>query len=130
MDFNHERIREEKAITIYSKISNGSFQKLGPTDIDYKVFDKDGRLMSYVEVVPRMKNISVAYPLSISARMLLKLVDKKHNPVVVWACDDGIIYGSVSVLVGEIRFSYLQSGTYDLWVYYERQKGLKYIRYM
>ena len=37
-------IREKKAIETFVKIFGGSFKKLAPLDIDYKVFDKDGTL--------------------------------------------------------------------------------------
>ena len=96
-------IREKKAIETFVKIFGGSFKKLAPLDIDYKVFDKDGTLIAYAEVKGRLKNIKTAYPLPVALSKLNKLIEKRLNPVLVWACDDGIIYGKVFSLVGEVK---------------------------
>ena len=34
-------IREKRAIEIFVKIFDGSFKKLDPLDVDYKIFDKE-----------------------------------------------------------------------------------------
>lgn len=132
MEFNHEAIREEKAIKIFVALFKGTYQKLAPTDVDYKVFDRDGNLLSYVEVTPRLKNISNSYPLVMNARAMQKLVDKRHNPYVVFACDDGIIYANAGDIFGEIRWAYppQKEGGRDLIIYFEKQKGFKYVRYV
>ncbi len=39
--------REHKAITTFVKMFNGSFKKLDPNDIDYRVYDKEGTLVSF-----------------------------------------------------------------------------------
>ena len=100
-----DRLREKKAIERFVSIFDGKYQKLDDYDIDYKVFDSKGTLISYVEVKGRKKNISNAYPLPVGCRKLLKLIDKRLNPVVIWACDDGIIYGELKKLKGKILFS-------------------------
>jgi hypothetical protein len=137
MTFETEQdlIREKKAIQTFVNMFGGSFKKLDPHDIDYKVFDKDGNLIAYAEVKGRIKTIYSAYPLPVAARKLVKLVDKRLTPVVIWACEDGIIYGKVDKLKGDIRWggraprdnSFNDS---ELMVYYEKQKELKYIRYV
>lgn len=43
-----DRIREKKAIERFVSIFDGKYQKLGDHDIDYKVFDSKGTLISYV----------------------------------------------------------------------------------
>jgi hypothetical protein len=129
-----DRIREKKAIETFVSIFGGSYQKLDPHDIDYKVFDKDKNLIAYVEVKGRIRPIINAYPLPIAIRKLVKLVDKRITPVVIWACEDGIIYGKVDKLSGEIKWggrtprdnSFNDS---ELMAYYDKQKELKYIRY-
>lgn len=137
MTFETEQdlIREKKAIQTFVNMFGGSFKKLDPHDIDYKVFDKDGNLIAYAEVKGRIKTIYNAYPLPVAARKLVKLVDKRLTPVIIWACEDGIIYGKVDKLKGDIRWggraprdsSYNDA---ELMVYYEKQKELKYVRYV
>jgi hypothetical protein len=128
-------IREKKAIELFVSIFNGSYKKLGQFDIDYKVSDKDGQLIAYVEVKGRIRSMKTAYPLPISATKLVKLVDKRLNPVIIWACDDGIIYAQANQLIGEIKWGGRppREGSYndaELMVYYEKQKCMKYVRYV
>jgi len=42
--------RENKAITKFVRLFDGSFKKLGPNDIDYRVFNSSKELIAYVEV--------------------------------------------------------------------------------
>ena len=128
-------IRERKAIELFVSIFNGSYKKLGQFDIDYKVSDKEGQLIAYAEVKGRIRSMKTAYPLPISAAKLVKLVDKRLNPVIIWACDDGIIYAQVNQLVGEIKWGGRppREGSYndaELMVYYDKQKSMKYVRYV
>jgi hypothetical protein len=127
--------REHKAITTFVNTFGGSFTKLDPHDIDYKVFDKDGNLIAYVEVKGRIRTIHNAYPLPVAARKVVKLVDKRLQPVIIWSCEDGIIYGKVNKLKGEIKWggrtprdsSFNDS---ELMVYYDKQKELRYVRFV
>jgi hypothetical protein len=43
--------RERKAIETFVKVFKGSYKKLGPDDIDYRVFDKDDKLVSYLQSI-------------------------------------------------------------------------------
>lgn len=127
-------IREKKAITLFVNTFGGSYKKLDPFDIDYKVFDKDGNLISYVEVKGRIKTMRDAYPLPISAKKLMKLVDKRLAPVIIWSCEDGIIYAEANKLHGEIKMGgrKLRDNSYsdiELMIYYDKQKDLKYVRF-
>lgn len=127
-------IREKKAIDLFVSIFGGTYKKLDPFDIDYKIFDKEGTLIGYAEVKGRIKTIYSAYPLPISAKKLVKLIDKRLVPVVIWACEDGIIYGKANKLIGEVKWggrTPRDGSAHDaeLMVYYDKQKGLKYIRY-
>lgn len=137
MTFETEQdlIREKKAIQTFVNMFGGSFQKLDPHDIDYKVFDKNGKLIAYVEVKGRIRTIYNSYPLPVAARKLVKLTDKRLTPVVIWACEDGIIYGKVDKLKGDIRWGGRAPrdnsfNDAELMVYYEKQKELKYVRYV
>ena len=127
--------KEKKAIEVFVKIFDGSFKKLDPHDIDYKVFDKEGKLISYVEVKGRVRSMYDAYPLPISAKKLVKLVDKRITPVIIWACEDGIIYGKANELEGTLKWggrTPRENSTSDaeLMVYYDKQKSLRYVRFV
>ena len=135
MKSEEELGREQKAIKTFVAVFGGSFKKLDPLDVDYKVFDKEGRLIAYVEVTERFKTLKQAFPLSVAATKIAKLIEKRLNPVLVWSCEDGIIYGKAFSLMGEIKRGGFPprsdlSGNCELMVYYEAQKPLKYIRYV
>ena len=126
--------REKKAIELFVSIFDGSYLKLDPNDIDYKVFDKDKNLIAYAEVKGRVRTLRDAYPLPIAARKLVKLIDKRITPVVIWACEDGIIYAKANQLRGEIKWGgrpprdgFVNDA--ELMVYYDKQKTMKYVRF-
>ena len=96
--------RELRAIELFTSSFNGSFTKLGENDIDYKVFNSKGDLISYVEVKGRNRTISDSFPLPVAVRKLVKLSDKKVNPVIIWCCEDGIIYSLIKDLKGHINY--------------------------
>jgi hypothetical protein len=128
-------IREKKAIELFVSIFGGSYNKLDPHDIDYKVFDKDKNLIAYAEVKGRIRSMKTAYPLPLAAKKLVKLIDKRITPVLIWACDDGIIYGKANKLYGEIKWGGRpprdgSSNDNEMMVYYDKQKELKYVRYI
>jgi hypothetical protein len=115
--------REKKAIELFVNMFSGSYQKLDPHDVDYKVFDKNNKLIAYAEIVPRFKNMSQSYPLPVQAKKLVKLFDKRITPVLIWSCDDGIMYAKANGLRGEVIVDS------ELMIYYEKQKEFKYIRF-
>jgi hypothetical protein len=126
--------REKKAITLFVNTFGGSYQKLDQFDVDYKIFDKDKNLIAYAEVKGRIRVIRDAYPLPISARKMVKLADKRITGVIIWACDDGIIYGRIDKINGDIMWGGRQpregsSNDQELMAYFEKQKGFKYVRY-
>jgi hypothetical protein len=129
-----DRDREKKAIELFVNLFGGSYKKLDPHDIDFKVYGSDNMPIAYAEIKGRNRTMKSAYPLPISARKLTKLIDKRLNPVVIWACEDGIIYGKAQDLVGTVRFGgrAIREGAVndeELMVYYDKQPELKYIRY-
>ena len=126
--------REKKAIEKFVGIFGGSYKKLGPNDIDYRVFDSSNNLIAYVEVKGRLRALKDAYPLPVAARKIVKLCDKRLNPVMIWACEDGIIYAKVSEIQGSVRWSGRKPrensfNDEELMIYYEQQKGFKYVRF-
>ena len=76
---------------------------MGRNDIDFIVYDLKGAILAFVEVKGRLRNIDNSFPLPISVKKLTKLLDKKINPVIIWACFDGIIFSEVKDLKGEIK---------------------------
>jgi hypothetical protein len=120
--------REQKAITTFVNTFGGSFKKLDPQDVDYKIFDKQGNLIAYAEVKSVVRTMRNAYPLPVPAKKIVKLIDKRLPPVVIWCCEDGIIYGKVNKLRGEVIYD--NSSSLELIIYYERQKEFKYIRFI
>ena len=119
-----DRIRKTKAIEVFCKIFDGSYQKLGPNDIDFKVFDKDNNLISYAVVNGLVRTIRNAYPLPVEVKRLVKLLDKRLNPVVIWCCEDGILYGKLENLRGDILYN-----NHELMAYFDKQKEFKYVRF-
>jgi len=112
----------------------GMFKKLGPNDVDYRVYDKSGELIAYAEVKGRYRDIDTAYPLPIAARKVVKLCDKRLNPVIIWACDDGVIYGKPTHLRGDVGWGGRKPRTgavndEELMIYYDKQKEFRYIKY-
>ena len=123
--------KKKKAIDTFVSIFGGSYQNLGPSDIDYKIFDKNGELIAYAEVVVRVRTIYNAYPIPVEAKRLVKLIDKRLSPVLIWACEDGIIYGKADKLKGVIKFTEQENSSVnsELIVYYDKVKELKYVRF-
>lgn len=121
---SEEQRREKRAIDLFVSLFNGSYQKLDPNDIDYKVFDQDKNLIAYAEVVSVFRVMRESYPLPIDAKKLIKLADKRLNPVVIWSCEDGIIYCKTNKLDGSIKWE-----EYEFTVYAEKVRSMKYIRF-
>ena len=121
--------RERKAIETFVKVFKGSYKKLGPDDIDYRVFDKDNKLISYVEVKGRLRTISQAYPLPVALQKIVKLSAKRLNPVMIWACEDGIMYGKVKDIYGTVSWMGTTELNSELVVHSPKQKTFKYARY-
>lgn len=119
-----------KAISVFVNMFNGSFKKLDPFDVDYKILDEKKNLIAYSEVGIISKTISNAYPLHIQANKVIKLVDKRIPPVIVWHCNDGIIYGKANNLIGTIKWGTIPPQVNDeLIIYYDKQSELKYIKF-
>ena len=131
---NKDLQRERKAIEKFVSRFKGTYKKLGDNDVDYRVFDENNKLIAYAEVKGRYRTIANAYPLPVAARKVVKLCDKRLNPVMIWACDDGIIYGKPTHLHGEIKWGGRKPregavNDEELMIYYEKQKEFRYFRY-
>ena len=130
-----DRDRENKAIEKFVSLFKGSYKKLGHSDIDFRVFDKDKKIIAYAEVKGKSSTLKEAFPVYVAARKLVKLCDKRLNPVIIWACEDGIVYAKVTELVGEIKWggrnTVREEAFYDqeLMAVFEHSKAFKYLKY-
>lgn len=126
--------REQRAIELYTNTFRLTYKKLGPNDIDYKIFDLDGNHVGYAEVKGRIRTMRDAFPLPISIRKIAKLIEKYSKPIVIWACEDGIYYADIRDLRGVINFGGMTPrpnavNDEELMAYYDKQKAIKYIRF-
>ena len=118
--------REENAIKILCERSNAKYEKLGENDVDFKI-TKDKKTY-YAEVKGRNRTLDNCYPLPVAARKIVKLCDTKA-PIIVWDCEDAIIYGNVNKLNAEGRTggrTPREGSTNDIefMLYFKKQKGL------
>tara|TARA_R110000765_G_scaffold29731_1_gene70754 strand:+ start:264 stop:686 length:423 start_codon:yes stop_codon:yes gene_type:complete len=125
--------RENKAADFLCNMFGFNKKKLGENDIDFAIYDNE-RFAFYLEVKGRLKNIDVAYPLPISVKKLTKLQDKKAQSVILWACDDGVIFSRIEKLNGDIKVGGRKpregsSNDIEFMAYYNKQSNLKEIQY-
>ena len=125
--------KKHKAIETFISTFGGSYHAQTKGDVDYKI-SKDGELIAYMEVAIRNKTIATAYPLIVPAARIVKLADKRLNPVLMWACDDGIIYARLKDVEAQIKWGsilpHLDLAEHgELMCYYAKQKHFKYIKY-
>ncbi len=75
-----------------------------------------------------------AFPLPVALRKLVKLSDKRLNPIMIWACDDGLIYSPVRILKGEVMWGGRPPregavNDQELMAYFKFNKSFKYVKY-
>jgi hypothetical protein len=126
--------REKKAIELFANTFKLNYLKLSQTDVDYKIFGSDGDVIAYAEVKGRIRTMRDAFPLPIALRKLVKLMDKRIKPVVIWACDDGIFYADITKIYGSVRLGGrpIRDGAFndeEMMAYYDKQDNIRYIRY-
>ena len=128
--------REMKAIKLFTDGFKGGFIKLGQNDIDFTVLDGNHTVIAYAEVKGRNKTMQDAFPLPIAARKIVKLMDKSKTvePIVIWACLDGIIYGRIKKLGGVLKVGGRRprehaANDIEAMVYYYETADLKKITY-
>jgi len=117
-----------KAIESFVNRFKGSYKKLSPNDVSYRIYDKDKNLIAYVQVESSNKLLKNAYPLEISAAKATKLCAKRLNPTIVWACKDGILYSKIENIKGEVAWGGKELRE-ELMMYFPKQKSIKYICY-
>ena len=129
--------REMKAIKLFTDSFNGGFIKLGQNDIDFTILDGNHTVIAYAEVKGRNKTMQDAFPLPIAARKIVKLMDKSKTvePIVIWACLDGIIYGRIKKLGGVLKVGGRKPREHavndiEAMIYYYETADLKKINYL
>lgn len=118
-----------KAINKFTERFSGSYKKLGPDDVDFRVYDKENNLIAFVLVIPTKKKVTDCYPLAVSLNKLSQLTLKRLNPVIIWSCEDGIMYGKVKEIYGTVSWMGTTELNSELVVQYPKQKTFKYARY-
>lgn len=128
---NYKKIMAvEKYLSVFNSSCNLGLNYQRIVDSHFKIMDEPNAF-GYVEVVVRLRTMRDSYPLPIEVSKLSRLIAKRLNPVVIWSCEDGIIYAKAEDLRGEILMNYPSPGikSKELMAYYERQKVLRYVRY-
>lgn len=125
--------RELKAIEFFINKYNLDYKKLGEWDIDFSLH-KNNILIGYAEVKGRNKNIDDAYPLPLAIRKIHSLTEKTKDPIIIWACYDGIIYAKLKKLNGVIKQGGRKPRKHsvndiELMAYYNEQTDLNIIYY-
>jgi hypothetical protein len=130
--------REQKAIELFTSFYGLNYQKLEAYDIDF-IVSKELKNIAFVEVKGRKKTIKDSFPLPLSTFKINKLYEKKFmgkqlKRIMIWACDDGIIYADLSKLEGLIREGGRpnRDGSYrdtEMMAYYQKQENMKYLFY-
>jgi hypothetical protein len=120
--------RVDKAVGIFVDKFGGSFKKMAPDGVDYRIYNTEGTMVSYAQTAVIPRRIINAYPLPILAGKVQKLCDKRLNPVIIWVCEDGIIYAKVNHIEGRLFWGESSRGGQDLIVEYGKQDAMKYIK--
>ena len=125
--------RENKASDFLCNKFGFNKKKLGKNDIDFAIYDNE-RFVFNLEVKGRLKNINDAYPLPISVKKLIKINDKKKQSVILWACDDGIIFSRTEKLIGLLKIGGRKprNGSFndiEFMAYFDKSNNLKEIKY-
>jgi len=115
---------KELAIKKFVERFKGSYKKIGINDVDYRVFDSANNLIAYAEVILLDETINTAYPLEVKANNVVRVCNKRLNPVIIWSCADGLIYGKPNEIIGQVSWK-----DNELVLTYPKQKSLRYIKY-
>lgn len=97
---------------------NGSFKQLSPGDVDYKILDNSGKLISYaqVEIVDDLSK-----PFIIKAERAVRLFNKRLNGVVIFGNSESLMYGKIDKLTGEVSPAMSDSYFSELTIIYKEK---------
>ncbi|MDB4461772.1 hypothetical protein N8289_04190 [Flavobacteriales bacterium] len=126
--------KKKKAARTFVNMFGGSFVALSISDTDFKIFDSKKKLIAYAEVVIVDDFYDISTDLIVKIQSLLRLSNKRLNPVVIWAFNDGIVYSKVTKIQGLIKWGSPKGkpslpSTMELIADYKQNKNFKYERY-
>jgi len=116
--------KEKKAIELYLRRLGGSYKKLSPSDVDFRILGENKSVIGYAEVKVLNTEMKESFPLTVEARKIIKLRDKRLHAVMIWSCIDGIWYLPIQGLTGTASWS--EDG--ELMLKFENKKIFKYVR--
>lgn len=116
--------KEKKAVELYLRRIGGSYKKLSPDDVDFRIIGENKSTIGYAEVSVLDTEMKDSFPLMVQARKIIKLRDKRLHAVMIWSCIDGIYYLPIEGLVG--RASWSDEG--ELMLSFENKKLFKYVK--
>ena len=115
--------KEKKAIELYLRRLGGSYKKLSPSDVDFRILGENKSVIGYAEVKVLNTEMKESFPLTVEARKIIKLRDKRLHAVMIWSCIDGIWYLPIEGLTGTASWS--EDG--ELMLKFENKKIFKYV---
>lgn len=116
--------KEKKAVELYLRRIGGSYKKLSPGDVDFRIIGENKSTIGYAEVNVLDTEMKDSFPLMVQARKIIKLRDKRLHAVMIWSCIDGIYYLPIEGLVGRAIWS--DEG--ELMLSFDNKKLFKYVR--
>lgn len=116
--------KEKKAIELYLRRLGGSYKKLSPDDVDFRIIGENKSTIGYAEVKILDTEMKDSFPLMVQARKIIKLRDKRLHAVMIWSCIDGIYYLPIEGLVGRATWS--DEG--ELMLSFDNKKLFKYVK--
>ena len=116
--------KEKKAVELYHRRIGGSYKKLSPDDVDFRIIGENKSTIGYAEVSVLDTEMKDSFPLMVQARKIIKLRDKRLHAVMIWSCIDGIYYLPIEGLVGRATWS--DEG--ELMLSFDNKKLFKYVR--
>jgi len=116
--------KEKKAVELYLRRIGGSYKKLSPGDVDFRIIGENKSTIGYAEVSVLDTEMKDSFPLMVQARKIIKLRDKRLHAVMIWSCIDGIYYIPIEGLVGRATWS--DEG--ELMLSFDNKKLFKYVR--
>ncbi len=116
--------KEKKAVELYLRRMGGSYKKLSPDDVDFRIMGENKSTIGYAEVNVLDTEMKDSFPLMVQARKIIKLRDKRLHAVMIWSCIDGIYYLPIEGLVGRALWSEEE----ELMLSFDNKKLFKYVR--
>lgn len=95
-------MRSDPAVKKFVDSFNGSFSKMNQSDDHFWIYNQLGDHIAYAVVEhDKVKSVNVK-GLRIEAQKLLRLFNKRFNPLVIWELGDGLAYIKAQSISGSI----------------------------